>query len=293
MFTGSRNILVYLFASVLLAACTQRCSTNSTEQTWAERYASMDIPDAAPLTPAQALQSFRMAPGMSIELVASEPLIGDPVAIEWDEFGRLYVVEMRGFMRDSHGVDETKPYGQVVRLSDRDGDGQMDSSEVFLEGLVNPRALAIVNEGVIIGEPPNLWLCPLKDPDDVCNQKQRLGDYGNGNPDDVEHDENRLLPAMNGWLYNAKSDRKLRFEDDSFKVKPTAFRGQWGLSEDEQGRLYSNNNSTLVYADLFPAEYYQRFRYAALGPDATAGLGERLIEDQTVHTVRVNPGVNR
>ena len=77
----------------------------------------------------QALQAFRIAPGFEVELVAAEPLVEDPVAMAWDEYGRLYVVEMRGYMRDAYGSDSEEPVGQVVRLEDTDGDGRADDSE--------------------------------------------------------------------------------------------------------------------------------------------------------------------
>lgn len=288
-----RNLFLLSILSILLAACTSRCSPVSEAPSWEQRYQSMDIPDATPLSVDQALSAFRTAPGINIELVASEPLIGDPVAMEWDEYGRLYVVEMRGFMRDSYGKDETGPFGRVVRLSDTDNDGAMDRSELFLDGLVNPRAIAIVNEGVVIAEPPNLWLCEMPNSENLCEAKRRLGDYGNGNPDDVEHDENRLLRAANGWMYSAKSDIKRRVINGELETNTTAFRGQWGLSSDPMGRLLYNTNSTLLLGDLFPAHYLLRSPYHGLGPDAGVGLGELLSTDQQVHSIRINPGVNR
>lgn len=288
-----RNLFLFSFLSVLLAACTRQCTPVSEAPSWEQRYQSMDIPDATPLSPEQALNAFRTAPGINIELLASEPLIGDPVAMDWDEFGRLYVVEMRGFMRDSYGKDETGPFGRVVRLSDTDNDGKMDRSELFLDGLVNPRSIAIVNEGVVIAEPPNLWLCEMPRSENLCGTKRRLGDYGNGNPDDVEHDENRLLRAANGWLYSAKSDSKRRVINGELETMPTAFRGQWGLSSDPEGRLLYNTNSTLLLGDLFPADYLLRSPYHDLGPDAGVGLGELISKDQQVHSIRINPGVNR
>ena len=92
------------------------------------------------LSPDEALSAFRIAPGFEIELVAAEPLVEDPVAMAWDEYGRLYVVEMRGYMPDAYGTGREDPVGQVVRLEDTNGDGRMDTSEVFLGELVNPRA---------------------------------------------------------------------------------------------------------------------------------------------------------
>ncbi len=105
-------------------------------------YQTLDTEPAPVLSPAQALADFRIAPGFEIELVAAEPLIGDPVAMSWDEYGRLYVVEMRSYMPDAYGTGRFDPVGRVVRLTDTNGDGQMDSSEVFLDKLANPRAVA-------------------------------------------------------------------------------------------------------------------------------------------------------
>ena len=103
-------------------------------------YQTLDNEPAPVLSPDEALSAFRIAPGFEIELVAAEPLVEDPVAMAWDEYGRLYVVEMRGYMPDAYGTGREDPVGQVVRLEDTNGDGRMDTSEVFLGELVNPRA---------------------------------------------------------------------------------------------------------------------------------------------------------
>src|SRR5262249_22712372 len=65
--------------------------------------------ESPPLSPAEALKTFYLPPGYSIELVASEPLVHDPVAIDWDPDGRLWVVEMSGYMRDISGTNERDP----------------------------------------------------------------------------------------------------------------------------------------------------------------------------------------
>lgn len=87
------------------------------------------------MTPQQALQNFQLAPGFTLELVAAEPLVVDPVAMSWDELGRLFVVEMRGFMPNADGDGEDQPVGRVVMLLDDDGDG---SQRGILDGLVMP-----------------------------------------------------------------------------------------------------------------------------------------------------------
>ncbi|TDG14101.1 DUF1080 domain-containing protein [Seongchinamella unica] len=253
-------------------------------------YKTLDTQPAPVLSPEEALQSFRVAPGFEVELVAAEPLVEDPVAMAWDAGGRLYVVEMRGYMPDAYGTGSEDPVGQVVRLTDSDGDGRMDRSEVFLDRLVNPRAVAVVNEGVLIAEPPNLWLCELPAPEALCSNRRRVGGYADAREAaNVEHMENRLLPGLDNWLYNAKSQRRLRLVDGQLQQEEGPFRGQWGISKDDYGRLYYNHNSTWLQADFFQGE-----DIVLPGVETfPAGIGVNLTDPSPVYSVRVNPGVNR
>ncbi|MCX2982065.1 DUF1080 domain-containing protein [Halieaceae bacterium IMCC14734] len=253
-------------------------------------YETLDNEPAPVFTPAQAQADFLLAPGFSIELVAAEPLVEDPVAMAWDEFGRLYVVEMRGFMPDAYGVGQEEPVGQVVRLTDTDGDGQMDTSEVFLDGLINPRAVAVVNDGILIGEPPHLWLCELPTPESACANKRSLGEYGMSDGDtSIEHLENGLLPGLDNWLLSAKSNREMRMVDGELEVRTTVHRGQWGITKDDFGRVLYNNNSNFITADFIAASD----QATAAGLTDAAGVGVVLTAPEEVFSARVNPGVNR
>ncbi|MGB1371532.1 MAG: DUF7133 domain-containing protein [Aequoribacter sp.] len=253
-------------------------------------YTQLDTEPAPILNPQEALEAFRIAPGFNIELVASEPLVEDPVAMAWDEYSRLYVVEMRGYMPDISGNGKNDPVGQIVRLSDIDGDGVMDESEVFMDKLINPRAVAVVNEGVLVGVPPDLWLCRLPEPGAVCDQPERIGDYG---PDvgkaNVEHMENGLLAGIDNWLYNSKSARSFRYRNGELEVRMGPKRGQWGIAKDDVGRLFYNHNSTWLQGDLLFGEDL----FAAGGERKYQGIEENLTETSLVYSVRVNPGVNR
>ncbi len=253
-------------------------------------YLTLDTPPAPELTPDEALAAFAVAPGFRVELVAAEPLVEDPVAIAWDEFADLYVVEMRGFMPDAWGRGAQEPVGTVNRLTDRDGDGVYDAREVLLDGLVLPRAVAVVNEGLLIGEPPNLWLCPTLTGDSRgidCSDRIRLGDYGMGTGG-VEHAENGLLSALDNWIYNAKSDRRFKLRGAELIVGRTLFRGQWGIAQDDAGRLYYNTNSHLLLGDLYDAQ-----PVVEAGNRRAPGLNVPISRDDSLHAVRVNPGVNR
>ena len=265
------------------------------EQVWRR----FPVPESLPLAPEDAMATLRVAPGFRVELVAAEPLVEDPVAMAWDERGLLYVVEMRGFMPTVDGEGEQAPVGRVVVLEDTDHDGSMDRSGIYLEGLVNPRAIAAVSGGILVGEPPNLWLCRSEAATGGlprCASRERLLDYGDADPDLLEHTENGLLWALDNWIYNAKSDRRFRLRRGSggvsVEVDPTLFRGQWGIAQDDYGRLYYNTNSRYLFADLIPADY------ALLDPEHQPrggghGASERLVLDESVYSIRVNPGINR
>ncbi len=255
--------------------------------------ARIEVPDAPVLSPEEELASFRLAPGFRAELVAAEPLVVDPVAMDWDDRGRLFVVEMRGFMPNIDGEGEDRPNGRVVVLEDTDGDGRMDESHVFLDALVLPRAIAVLPEGILIGVPPDLILCRDTNDDLRCTDDEQtvLLDYA-ADSGNVEHRENALLPGLDGWLYNSKSARRFRLSDAGIEVESSVFRGQWGIAQDDEGRLYYNHNSGFLYADLFPAEYTLR-QPATAAAISKPGLNVDLAEGEKVFGVRVAPGLNR
>src|SRR6266571_8951787 len=147
-------------------------------ETQTPRVARELIPPAPPLPPEQALKSFKVQPGCRIELVASEPLVHNPIQIAFDPEGRLWVLEMRGYMPNLEGNGELEKVGSVVVLEDTDGDGRMDKRTVFLDGLVMPRALSLARGGALVAEPPNLWFCRDTNGDLKCDEKSAVAnDY--------------------------------------------------------------------------------------------------------------------
>ena len=110
-----------------------------------------ELPRIAPTEPDEALATFSVAPGFRIQQVACEPIITDPVAIAFDENGRLYAVEMRGYSENP-----ADRLGRVRLLEDTDGDGRFDKSEVFAEGLSWPTAIACYGGGVFVGAAPDI-----------------------------------------------------------------------------------------------------------------------------------------
>ncbi len=255
------------------------------------------IPPAPALSPAEALKTFKVAPGFRIELVASEPLIGDPVAMAFGPDGRLWVVEMKGYMHDVDGHGEDLKVGRVVVLSDTDGDGKMDKSVVFADGLVMPRAIMLVNGGVLVGAPPELLFFRDTDGDGKADQRTVVAtDFGlavipeRPEVSNPERAPNGLLWGRDNYIYGAAYETRYRLTPEGkFDPSPTFFRGQYGLSQDDRGHLYHNSNSDQLRADVAPANYMLR-NPAFQSP---RGLNVKVADSQAVWSVRVNPGVNR
>ena len=249
------------------------------------------IPPAPALTVDEALRTFRVAPGFRIEAVASDPLLHDPVVLEIDEAGRYWVVEMRGFMPNVDGIGEDKPVGTIAVLDDTDGDGRPDRRTEFATGLVMPRALLRVADGVLIGAPPHLWFLRDTDGDGRADEKTEVAaDYGS--PTNPEHTANGLTWGLDNWIYSANFTARFRYNHDgSWTREPTSFRGQWGLTFNNVGNFYYNNNSVPLQADAFPAEYL----YRNPGQPFSQCINRTLAapEKITLYPSRVTPGINR
>jgi mono/diheme cytochrome c family protein len=248
--------------------------------------------DSPPLSPQDAMKTFYMPPGYSLELVASEPMVQDPVVIDFDADGRMWVIEMIAFhYPDVQSEKERDPICRVIVLEDTNDDGKMDKRTVFAENLVLPRALKVLDRGVLIGEPPNLWLMRDTNGDLKADTRELVTDtYGrrDANP---EHNANSLLWAMDNWIYTAEHTGYLRLKNGRFELAPTLPRGQWGVTQDDAGRIYRNTNSNALYVDIVPIRYY--LRHPALA--RTRGMYESLQDGDvnTVWPVRPNRGVNR
>jgi mono/diheme cytochrome c family protein/glucose/arabinose dehydrogenase len=245
------------------------------------------IPPQPVLSPQEALRAFKIQPGFHIELVASEPLVHDPIALAFAPDGRIWVVEMSGYMPDVDGIGEDKPVGKVVVLESSHHDGHLDKRVVFADHLVLPRAVALVRDGVLIGEPPHLWFYPIIDGDKAGKRTEIVKDFGSDyNPQGTA---NGLLWALDNWIYCASYTTRLRNTDGDWITGPTTHRGEWGISQDDDGRLVYNSNEDQFRIDLVPSEYIQR------NPDYRHALGLNVdpIHDQTVWPVHMTPGVNR
>jgi mono/diheme cytochrome c family protein/glucose/arabinose dehydrogenase len=250
------------------------------------------VPDDSPvLSPAESMKKIVLPPGYRLELVASEPMIQEPVAIDWDSSGRMWVIEMPGYMENMPATTELQPTGRVSILEDTNDDGRMDKKTVFLDKLVLPRTLKVLERGVLIAEPPNLWLARDTDGDLVADTKDLVTKSYGQPAANVEHNENALLWALDNWMYTSEGTTLLRLKDGAFEVRTTLSRGQWGATQDDAGRVYRNTNSAALFVDVVPTPYFARNPHMM----RTRGSYETLDTGDlnTVWPIRPNPGVNR
>lgn len=244
-------------------------------------------PPSPVLSPYDAIGTIQMAEGFEVKLAAAEPLIQDPVAMSFDESGNLYVVEMRSFMLDLARSGELDPICQISVLMDTNDDGVMDQSRVFLDQLIVPRAVCATQGGILFVD--HYQLCFAKDTDGDGRADIRMlidPDYGKSN---IEHAPNGLMRAMDNWVYNGRSPWRYRWLNGQWVKEKTELRGQWGMTQNQHGRLFYNVNNSQLLGDFSPPNYMGRNK----NYPSTAGLNLFVATDQRVFTQRMNTAVNR
>ena len=213
-------------------------------------------PPGSTFAPEDSLSTIRVPAGYRLQLVAAEPMIEEPVCMAWGPNGELYVAEMRTYMRDIDMNGELEPVSRVVKLVDLDGDGRMDKSTTYLDNLVLPRAILTLDNKVLIGEPPHLWLCEDTDGDGVADKKISIFDnFGKRESGNVEHKINGLQWTMDNWIYNTKSASILRYRDGKIEERRAVFSGQWGQTVNDRGESIATKNSEPGLATVFPGKY--------------------------------------
>jgi putative membrane-bound dehydrogenase-like protein len=253
--------------------------------------------DSPVLSPVDAMKTFFLPPGYRVELVASEPMIQEPVLVDFDPEGRLWVVEMLGYMPDIAATGEREPVGRISVLEDLNDDGKIeervDRKTVFLDRLVLPRALKVLDRGVLVAEPPNLWLARDTNGDLRADSKALVTNTYGRLEANVEHNANSLLWALDNWMHTSETDVYVRLKNGAFEVRKTLSRGQWGASQDDAGRIFRNSNESVLHVDLVPTPYFARNPNLLRTRGSYESLRGDSNEVNVVWPVRQTPGVNR
>ncbi|MFO0820401.1 MAG: PVC-type heme-binding CxxCH protein [Pirellulales bacterium] len=224
----------------------------------------------------QAVQRMKLAGGFEASVVASEPLVRQPVAIEFDDRGRLWViqylqypnpeglkrVQVDRYSRTKYDrVPEPPPRGprgadRITILEDTDGDGRMDRGRDFVEGLNLTTGIAFGYGGVFVLNVPYLLFYPDRNRDDIPDSAPEVLLTGFG-MEDAHSVANSLTWGPDGWLYGCQGStvtaniRGIEFQQGVWRYHPATrvFElfcegggNSWGLDFDRIGRLlYSTN----------------------------------------------------
>ena len=223
-----------------------------------------------PLSPAAALETFRVKGGFHLEAVAVEPVVLDPVSVCYDAHGRLYVVEMRGYP-----YPEKTPTGQVTRLVDRDGDGRFETRTAFLSGLSWPTGIVPYDDGVFIAVVPDIVYAKDTNGDGVADLSRVV--FTGFGTENVQGLLNGLLWGPDGWIYGVASvnggiiqnrlqsekppvsvrGRDFRFKPDGRAFEAISGGGQFGHCFDDWGHRFTCNNSNHVRQIVLPSSYLE------------------------------------
>ena len=151
------------------------------------------------LSPQEALARMEAPEGFSVDLVAAEPDVAQPIAMTFDARGRLWVVEGHTYpVRDPGGHDEGKD--RILIFEDTDGDGRFDTRKVFAENVNLASGIAVGFGGVYVGAAPYLLFYPDKDENDLPDGEPEILLDGWGHQDTHET-LNSFTWGPDGWLY--------------------------------------------------------------------------------------------
>jgi len=270
--------------SLVLACCTGTLAfpTDCAADEVSRAVTAADMPRIPHTDTADVLQTFRLAEGFRAELVASEPLTGDPVAACFDEFGRMFVAEMHGypFSQEPTKLNPKgggkKDAGIIRLLEDTDGDGRMNHSVVFAEGISWPTSICCYNGGVFVIAPQFLYYLKDTDGDNKADVREVvLSGFGR---DNVQAVTNGLQWGLDNQIYFAagrnpktllhrgkplpvRGGADLRFDPKTETFASVTGGLQFGHSMDDWGTRFVCSNSNHIQQIIFPQGYLARNPY--------------------------------
>jgi putative membrane-bound dehydrogenase-like protein len=255
-----------------------------------------------PLSPEEGLKSIHVPDGFKVELVACEPDVIDPIAIDWDLAGRLWVVEMADYPSGMDG--NGKPGGRVRVLEDTDGDGRYEKSTLFADGLNFPTGLLTWRDGVIVTAAPDVLFLKDTNGDGKADSTDKLlsglsegnqqlranglrwgldgrvycaaGGHHGGHASDTVLRSHRALRGYDDKnpgkaIYGVDTkigSRDFSFDPDTGNVRAESGPSQFGRNRDDAGHWFGTQNSRALWHYVLPDHYLQRNPHVP-APDPT------------------------
>lgn len=267
----------------------------------ADRDYAGELPRIPPTEPEAALKTFTVAPGFRIEQVAAEPLVADPVAIAFDENARAYVVEMRGYSEERE-----QKLSRVRLLEDANSDGRFDKSDIFVDGLLWPTAVACWKGGILVVDAPDIWY--FKDTDGNGQADERRVIFTGLGISNVQGLANSFQWSLDNRLLLAISSSGASLKPgDAEKAEPLVLRGrdvaidprtwqleaisggaQHGLSLNDWGDRFSSSNSDHLQQVMYEDRYLARNPYLA-APSARRSIAADGPQADVFRTSPVEP----
>jgi putative membrane-bound dehydrogenase-like protein len=228
------------------------------------------------LSPQQELATFKLPKGFRAELVACEPDIVDPVAMTFDEAGRLYVAEMRGYPNAGVGTGAISS-GKIKLLEDRDGDGFYEHCTTFADGLRFPTSVMPWKGGLLVAVAPDIRFYEDTNGDGKADRQRTL--YTGFGLDNIQQMINGLQWGLDNWVYGCAGinpssvrsverpgvapvvlhGRHVRFHPEiPGSLEPTSGGGQFGLAADDWEQWFTNTNNQHLRHIVLPDHYLRR-----------------------------------
>ena len=225
-----------------------------------------------PLDPQQSIAAMHLKDGFEIELVASEPKITSPVAIDWGPDGRLWVVEMDDY---PYGMDgKGRPGGRVRVLEDSKGDGHYDKSTVFLDGIMKPNGICVWRNGILVTAAPEIFYA--EDLTGLGRADVRRTLFTGFKPGNPQLRVNGLRWGVDGWVYCANgwsggqprslaTGEKLNLDGHDIRLKPDeglmdlqSGQTEFGRDCDDWGNWFGCDNSHPLFHFALDDNYMRR-----------------------------------
>jgi putative membrane-bound dehydrogenase-like protein len=235
-----------------------------------------DLKPVKPLTPRQELATFRVPKGFRVELVASEPQVIDPVAIAFDEDGRLFVAEMRGYPNAGVGTGKINT-GRIKLLEDKDGDGFYETSTIYADGLRFPTSVMPWKGGLLVTIAPDIVY--FEDTKGTGKADRRRTLYTGFDLANIQQLVNSLQWGLDNWVYGCAGGaggtihsaekknmpaitlrgRGIRFHPETpGSLEATSGGGQFGLAADDWQNWFTATNSQHLRHMVLHDHYLRR-----------------------------------